>query len=241
MSVYPWVTAALAAINDRIMLVGPWVDSHQPLTGAAIGFGGVILTLLWNARQSRRSEAVKTNQQRTALLAAFYAELAAAESIIGQALIYMVKEKFLYEWSKPMESMMDSTYMFQTCPRTVFEKNADKLGQLGRKLSHSIVEAYSSVAEFESVISIFTSPLPQNLRERKVSGNDAVHGVDFVAKAKDAIARALADIKQALPKAERHGLLMLPAWGVSDFVTTKREPAVSESDDKAPPSPETRS
>jgi hypothetical protein len=30
-----------------------WVYVHQQLAGALIGFTGVILALLWNARQSR--------------------------------------------------------------------------------------------------------------------------------------------------------------------------------------------
>jgi hypothetical protein len=51
------------------------VDKYQGLIGTLVGFGGVMLTLWWNARLNRRQHERNFEQQRAAVVVALHAEL----------------------------------------------------------------------------------------------------------------------------------------------------------------------
>lgn len=185
-----------------------FVDAHQPLVGSLIALAGVMLTLSWNAWQARKAEAARLYQERLSLLAALYAELANVQSIIAQANLYVAAANQKHLTST--EPRVAANYLFQLCPRTVYEKNADKLGRLGRKLSYLIVTAYTCVAEFEAIAAVLTSPAPQDLKTRAIAGPDLEIAAPYVENAIGMVEKALGAIKEALPEAEREGLVLIP-------------------------------
>jgi hypothetical protein len=207
------VKGGCAPMADPVAAAGwrTFVDAYQPLVGSLIALAGVMLTLSWNAWQARKAEAARLYQERLSLLAALYAELANVESIIAQANRYVVAADQKHFASA--EPAVAANYLFQLCPRTVYEKNADKLGRLGRKLSYLIVTAYTCVAEFEAIAAVLTSPAPQDLKKRAIAGPDLEIAAPYVKNAVGMVVKALHAIKKALPEADREWLVLIPERG----------------------------
>ena len=121
------------------------LSRFQTLIGAVLGFGGVVATLLWNAYQARRLDALRSREERLALLSAFYAELASIQGIVAQFNVYVARKSAAFSKGDDLAE----PHVLLPCPRLVYEKNVDKLGRLGKSISFETVKTYSDVAEME--------------------------------------------------------------------------------------------
>jgi hypothetical protein len=147
---------------------GSWIDvaiKFQTAIAAAVGFSGVILTLLFNAYQARKLERLKQRHERSALISGLSAELSVIRSST-------VKNRTNFERAAAAPS---ATGKFLVPAKAtivdVYEASHARLGLLRPETVANVVRAYTLVKETPSNIAASTG-LHDNLPQ---AGLFAVH------------------------------------------------------------------
>lgn len=106
-----------------------WYEKFKDFQ-SLLGFGGVILTLWWNAKLKRDEHKRVVDHQRTTLLAALRAELNASRKHYLTSLISL------------RDAGDDKAIIFCEPPRQVFDRSIEKLGLLTSEQTEGLIHTY---------------------------------------------------------------------------------------------------
>ena len=115
-----------------------FLSQWQTLIGAVLGFGGVIVTLLFNAKLARRSESLTREREIKTLCVALQQELLEYR----KALVEQTRALHDMEFAGPQsnEQLID---LYPLIFRQVFDANIERLGLLRPEQVSATLQAYN--------------------------------------------------------------------------------------------------
>ncbi|MFN3574953.1 MAG: hypothetical protein ACK4TR_15620 [Phenylobacterium sp.] len=138
-----WVRALAVSLAN-------WAERYQTLLGAILGFGGIIVTLLENAKLARRQGAMVRAQETEGLRAALKGELAVLADTFSNAL----------ETIKRARTDKTRELLVPTVNTTaIFDASTSKLGLLTIDQTSAVVRTYSLVKELPIRIGVLRQML----------------------------------------------------------------------------------
>jgi hypothetical protein len=150
-------------------MASEWLGSYQTLVVGLIGFGGVIVTLLANAKLARAQRNEEREHERRALRAALIAEL----RINRTSLATSAAAK---EATPPEEK---ASFFIPTDPvDEAYRSFLPRMGLLTKEEVRTVMEAYLSLRSYERALLLLGEPAPERLGYVKVPPNN----VQLVAK-----------------------------------------------------------
>ncbi len=159
-----------------------WVKEWQPLVGSVLGsifgFGGIILTLRYNAKKDRALQQTKIDADRHLAVEKELAERRGLLIVIRAEL-----ENYLHELHSMVRPVGEGTNRDLLVPPSlyppiVFEANISRLGSVGGDVALIVVKAYGMLPGYANIIDFVIKGLRRYEKIDQIgSGNFAIPSI----------------------------------------------------------------
>jgi hypothetical protein len=138
------------------------VKDFAPVVAAVVALGGIVMTILWNARKARTLEEFKLDLQRKALCNALAAELRGITKGLNQAIEHLqFTEKMLVDIEAPPDTAGAIEFPTHAPSMVVYREAVKQIGILPANVVVKVVEAYSASENLASqVLFLFDESVP---------------------------------------------------------------------------------
>lgn len=113
------------------------LSQWQTLIGALVGFGGVIITLLFNAKLARMTESLTREREMKTLCVALQQELLEYRKALGE------QTRALQDMEFPGAQSNEHIELYPLIFRQVFDANIERLGLLRPEQVSATLQAYN--------------------------------------------------------------------------------------------------